>query len=150
MHSRVNSDVLIMDLWRETNWFAVQSKPFREALAAASLAKLDLEVFFPKVEQEQLVCGVWRIVIRPLFAGYFFARLCPLLSLDAVRYARGVLRVVGSSAYPIPIDAEVVAAIRERVQADGLIRLEPKPLCQGDTTAIEQGPFAGWMGKVEG
>ena len=78
-----------MDFWRETYWFAVQTKPYRESLAAASVAKLDVEVCLPKIRQEQPVCGVPRFVSKALFTGYFFARFCPLLSLDAVRYASG-------------------------------------------------------------
>jgi hypothetical protein len=45
--------------------------------------------------------------------------------------------------------AAVVAAIRDRVQPDGFIRLDAKVFQPGDNVAIEQGPFAGWMGKVQ-
>lgn len=138
-----------MDFWQETSWFAVQSKPFHEKLGAASVAELDVEIFLPRIKQEQLVCGVTRLVTKPLFPGYFFAQFCPLLSLDAVRYAHGVLRVVGGASIPIPLDAEVIAAIQDRVQADGFIRLAIKALEPGDKVTIEQGPFAGWIGKVE-
>jgi transcriptional antiterminator RfaH len=137
-----------MDLWRETNWYAVQSKPHQENVAAARVAKLDTEVFLPKVKQERLVCGVWRLVARPLFPGYFFSKFCPLLLLDPVRYAPGVLRVVGNGRFPLPVDDAIVSQILSRVQSDGLIRLE-QALRPGDKVLIEEGPFAGWMGKVE-
>jgi transcription antitermination factor NusG len=138
-----------MDSWAETNWFAVQTKPFQERLAAAHVAELDAEVFLPKVRQDQMICGFIRRVTKPLFPGYLFAMFCPLQLLDPVRYAPGVLRVVGNSCLPIPVNHEVVSAIRDRVQADGFIRLEQQPLRPGDKVAIEQGPFAGWMGEVE-
>ena len=138
-----------LDGGSETNWFAIQAKPFRENLAASSISKLDLEVFLPKIKQEQLVCGIWRVVAKPLFPGYLFARLCPLLSLDAVRYARGVLRVVGTSRFPIPLDAEIILAFQNRVQSNGFIELKPQTFECGDEVTIERGPFAGWIGKVE-
>jgi transcriptional antiterminator RfaH len=138
-----------MDFGQETSWYAVQAKPYRESLAAASVAKLDAEVFLPRIKQEQMVCGVARVVTKPLFTGYFFARFCPLLLLDAVRHAHGALRVVGTSRFPIPLDAEVIFAIQDRVQADGFIKLEAKPFQPGDRVAIEQGPLMGWIGKVE-
>src|SRR5215207_2976218 len=43
--------------WTEANWFAVQAKPHRENLAAASISNLEIEVFLPRIKQEQLVCG---------------------------------------------------------------------------------------------
>jgi transcriptional antiterminator RfaH len=138
-----------MDYWGETNWFAVQSKPHQENMAAARVARLDVEVFLPRIRQEQLVCGATRTVTKPLFAGYFFARFSPLLGFDAVRYAQGVLRVVGTKRLPIPLEAEIISAIRHRIQADGFIQLEAKPLRLGDRVTIDQGPLAGWMGRVE-
>jgi transcriptional antiterminator RfaH len=138
-----------MDFWSETNWFAVQTKPQRENLAAGSLAELDLMVFLPRIRQEQLVCGFERTVTKPLFPGYLFARFSPVLFLEAIRFARGVLRVVGNPACPIPVDEEIIFTIRDRVQPDGFIRLERSTFRPGDQVIIEQGPLAGWMGQVE-
>ncbi|HEU4390919.1 MAG TPA: transcription termination/antitermination NusG family protein [Blastocatellia bacterium] len=135
--------------WSETNWFAVQARPFRENFAAAGVTKLDVEVFLPIVREEQVMFGAKRLITKPLFAGYFFARFSPLMSLDAVRYTKGVLRVVGGSRLPVPIEADVIHSIQGRVQADGFVHLERHPFRPGDKVAIEQGPFAGWMGKVE-
>jgi len=140
---------MTMDFWQETNWYAVQSKPYQEQLAVANVARLDVEVFLPRIRQEQPVCGVSRLVTKPLFLGYFFARLCPILSYDAVRYTLGVLRIVGTSRFPIPIEEQIICSIKKHVHTDGFIRLETKPLLAGNRVSIEQGPFAGWMGKVE-
>jgi transcriptional antiterminator RfaH len=138
-----------MDSGQEMNWYVVQTKPHGEQVASAHVAQADLEVFLPRIKKEQMVCGARRTMTKALFPGYLFARFCPLLSLDAVRYARGVVRVVGTGGQPVPLTDEIIDAIRDRVQEDGFIRLEPRPLRTGDLVAIEQGPFAGWMGKVE-
>lgn len=138
-----------MDIWQETNWFAVQTKPFQESLAAARLRQLELEAFLPRLEREQYVAGVMRRVIQSLFPSYLFARFCPLVSGEAVRYVPGVLRVVGNRHGPIPLEAEIIASVRERLQPDGLVHLQPHHYEPGDKVTIKQGPFAGWMAEVE-
>ena len=138
-----------MDIWHENHWFAIQGRPHQENLAAANVARLDVEVFLPRVKQIQSVCGVQRWLTKPLFSGYFFGKFVPVVSMDAVRYCHGVLRVVGTSRYPIPLEAEIIASIRERLEPDGLIHLESRTFKPGDAVKIEKGPFAGFMGKVE-
>lgn len=138
-----------MDFSEETNWFAIHTKPHQEQLAAARLRQLDLEVFLPRLRQDQFVCGVPRLVTKPLFPGYLFARYCPLVSGEAVRYVPGVLRVVGSSKSLIPLEPEIIASIRERIQSDGFVRLQPPKFRPGEKVRIEHGPFAGWMAEVE-
>jgi transcriptional antiterminator RfaH len=137
------------NIWNNLNWFAVQAKPHQESLAAARIAKLDLEVFLPRVKRWKSVGGVPRWLTQQLFPGYFFSRFVPSVSLDAVRFSMGVLRVVGGNQFPIPVDAETVADLQARVCADGLIALEDTKLIPGDTVRIEQGPFEGFVGKVE-
>src|SRR5437764_691107 len=132
-----------MDFWQQTNWFAVQAKPFQENLAAASVATLDAEVFLPKIRQTQSICGVERVVTKPLFTGYLFAKFSPIRLQDAVRYARGVLRVVGTSRFPIPLEEQIISAVRERVEADGFVRLKPAAFQPGDRVCIEDGPWEG-------
>lgn len=98
-----------MDWMNDLNWFAVQTKPHQERFAAAHLGRLDDEIFLPRVKQEESLCGVPRTIWKALFPGYLFARFCPLLSVDAVRYAPGVLRVVGSINFKdtVPVDSTV-------------------------------------------
>jgi transcriptional antiterminator RfaH len=89
------------------------------------------------------------VLTKPLFSGYFFSRFFPIVSMDAVRYSHGVLRVVGTSRFPIPLEPEIITAIRERLRPDGLIHLEPQRFKPGDVVMIEQGAFEGFMGTVE-
>jgi transcriptional antiterminator RfaH len=138
-----------MDFWRETNWFAVQTKPYHESLAAARLRQFDLEVLLPRLQREQYVCGVPRLVSQPLFPGYLFARFCPLVSGEAIRYIPGVLRVVGNRQSPIPVEPQVISSIRDRIQADGFVWIQPRPLEAGEKVTIAHGPFVGWMAEVE-
>ena len=138
-----------MDFWAEMNWFAVQTKPFQEKLAAASVAKFDAEVFLPRIRQERLVCGITRLLTKPLFSGYFFAKFSPLLLCEAVRHARGVFRIVGANRFPIPLDEDVILAIRARVEGDGFVRLKSPSFKPGDPVSIEDGPWQGTIGRFE-
>ena len=125
-----------MDWLCDITWFAIHVKRFREALAASSVAELGLEVFLPMTKVECLE----HVTIK---VGN------PEISLGIVECARGVLHVIKSGSIPIPIDEQVIREIQNRVEADGLIRLHRPELKPGDRVAIQAGPFAGMMGRVE-
>jgi transcriptional antiterminator RfaH len=138
-----------MDLWRETNWYAIHTKPSREEVAATYIERLGLEVFWPKMKQEKDVWGTPRMVIRPLFPGYLFARFSPAAHLHSIRYARGVRRVVSAGDVPLPVDQEIIAAIQSRMGDDGCVTIGPTPLKPGDQVIIQEGPLRGLMGVFE-
>jgi transcriptional antiterminator RfaH len=138
-----------MDLWKENRWFAVHTKARREAFAAANVTALGIPMLLPRLTVERLVRGVPRMTTRTLFPGYFFARFCPERSLESVGCARGVLQVVSSGRFPIPVEDEVVDEIQDRVGEDGLIRIRPGILAPGTRVSIQSGPFEGMMGRVE-
>jgi transcriptional antiterminator RfaH len=139
----------MMDFYRETHWFAVHTKPHREDAAAFNIARLDLEVFLPKVKQERVICGIPREVIKPLFPGYLFARFCPATYLHLIRYARGVLRVVSCGDVPLPVDEAIIGEIRSRIGPDGYVRLEDRSLRPGDRVLVREGPLRGLKGIFE-
>jgi len=138
-----------IDLWREVNWFAVHAKPRRECFAAANLCTLGLDILFPRIKVERLVRGSARQATKPLFPGYFFTRFRPENSLESVKAARGVLRVVSSGRMPIPVPNVIVQEIQDRVEEDGFIRIRPNVLAPGTLVTIQSGPFEGMMGRVE-
>jgi transcriptional antiterminator RfaH len=136
-------------LWRDLNWFAIHAKPRRENFAASNVYALGVGILLPRVKVERLVRGAAQQGTKPLFPGYFFARFCPENSLESVKCSRGVLRVVSSGRFPIPVHDEVVREIQDRVQEDGFIRIRPQALAPGTRVSIQSGPFEGMMGRVE-
>jgi transcriptional antiterminator RfaH len=144
-----NPMVKSIDLWKDTNWFALHTKPRREDFAATNVNALGVESFLPRVKADRFAHGVARTIIKPLFPGYFFARFRPENSLESVKCSRGVLRVVGSGQFPIPVEDQIVRDIQDRAGPDGLIRIRPQSLKQGDRVSIQDGPFEGLMGRVE-
>jgi transcriptional antiterminator RfaH len=121
----------------------------RENFAATTVSSLGIEILLPRVKVERLVRSVLRTVTKPLFPGYFFARFCPEDFLESVQCSRGVLQVVSSGRFPVPVQDEIVREIQDRIQEDGLIRIPPQSLAPGTRVSIQSGPFEGMMGKVE-
>jgi transcriptional antiterminator RfaH len=115
-----------LDIWGHSHWFAIHAKTRRENFAVTNL-----------------------MAVRPLFPGYFFARFCPRDSLELVECARGVLRVISSGRFPIPVEDEVVREIQDRIEEDGLITVRQRALKPGEPVSIQGGPFEGLMGRVE-
>ena len=103
----------------------------------------------PQLREERFIRRCRRTVIKPLFAGYLFARFRPCEALEAVRYAQGVLAVLSTGRIPLPVADEIVAGVRARCAADGFVRLQTSALRPGDYVEIQEGPFQGWAGRVE-
>src|SRR5688500_14852450 len=116
-----------MDMWTETNWFAVHVKAGQEGVARLPIESLQLEVFLPRVQEARVVRGNRHAVAKELFHGYLFARFCPAVYLHLVRYTRGVLRVVSNGESPVVVEPEIIAAIRERMDEDGFVALDEQP-----------------------
>src|SRR5438034_11774239 len=89
------------------------------------------------------------MVLRPLFPGYLFARFCAAVLLRAVKYSRGVLRVVGGGGSPWSVDDGIIADIRERIGPEGCVEIVERPLQMGDPVCITAGPLAGWSGVFD-
>ena len=138
-----------IDLWREFRWFAIHTKARRESFAAANVGMLGIRILLPQIKVDRLVRGAALIAVKPLFPGYLFARFCPEKSLESIECARGVLRVVSSGRFPIPVADKVVDEIHDRLEEDGLIRIRPRILTPGTRISIQTGPFEGLMGRVE-
>lgn len=138
-----------MDLLRETNWYAIQTKSHREDAAAMNIGRLGLEVFLPQVRREKVVFDAVRKVVGPLFPGYFFARFCPATYMHLIRYARGVSQVVSSGAAPLPVDETIILAIRRRIGKDGCVSLARRRLRRGEPVVIQAGPLQGMIGVFD-
>jgi transcriptional antiterminator RfaH len=138
-----------MDYFSNSNWYAIHTHPCREAVAAMNIERLGLEVFLPKMKKTKSVWGVAQMVVKPLFSGYLFARFSPAKYLHLIQYARGVRRVVGNGERPLPVDDEIIMAVRSGMDEDGYLQITPRPLRRGDRVVVQDGPLQGLIGTLD-
>lgn len=84
-----------------------------------------------------------------MFSGYLFARFCPATYLHLIHYARGVRRVVGNGERPLPVDDEIIEAVRSGIGKEGYVQLQPKAMRRGDRVMVYEGPLQGLKGVLE-
>ncbi len=132
------------------HWFAIQARTGAEAVANSNLRALPIETLLPLVRRPMRHARrASRMVLRPLFPGYLFARFCAAVSLRAVKYSRAVLRVVGGDGQPWPMDDAIIADLRERIGPQGCIEMHERPFRVGDSVRITTGPLTGWAGVFD-
>jgi transcription elongation factor/antiterminator RfaH len=135
-----------MDIWEQTNWFAIQTKPCREDLAAMNIRRLGLDVFLPKVNHTRVINGVARTSSKPLFRSYFFVRFCPRTFQHLIQFARGVRRIVGTGNTALPVDEEIIQLIRARISST--VEEPHTGLRMGERVVIKEGPLQGLEGVL--
>jgi transcription antitermination factor NusG len=123
-------------------WSVVRAVPHHDRLAAECVAQAGFEVFVPKMRVK--VGSQWRTT--PLFAGYLFARIVD--QWRVLERTLGVLSVVKVGTTPSRCPDSEIAALLERADSDGIIRLGARPpapprrvLTPGAPVAIADGPF---------
>ena len=134
----------------DMHWFAIQCRSGAEAQVEFNLRTMLIETLLPLARRPiRHARRIARMVVRPLFTGYLFARFSVADSLRAVAFSRGVLRVLGTRGQPTPVEDGIIASIRERVGSDGCVELSAAPLVAGDPVRITSGPLSGWRGVFE-
>jgi transcriptional antiterminator RfaH len=138
-----------MDTETAFEWFAIQTKTGAEDAAVQTLATLRLQTFLPLALAAASRRRRNTRRVRPLFPGYCFARFRSSAHLHAVRYSRGVLRVVGTEETPWPVEESIIEDIRARLDGEGVLHWGPREFQAGDTVRICDGPFEGWTGVFD-
>ncbi len=108
--------------------------------ATAQLERAGIEVYLP---QTPFYKRIKRRVTtpEPLFPGYFFSKLDPLLGETRLaRYTGGVLYVVGYGDEPWPVPEGLIESIRQRLSRER--SQDPFPqFKQGEKLVITGGPL---------
>lgn len=130
------------------NWFVIQTKPKKEAEAESYLSTKGVEIFNPLIETFALRNGRMNKELKPLFPGYLFGKFDLDQNYPLVRWARGVKKILGFGEYPTSISEEVVEIIKERTNAEGIVRIKHhfKP---NDLIRIKTGPLRDLLGIFE-
>lgn len=139
---------------RRMPWFALRLEPRRERVALTFLHLAGHAVYAPQTAVERIVCGRPVQYRRLLFPAYCFTSA--VAQWGALRGLPGVVGPVGCNGCgPSIVDDRVIAAIREREGADGLIHLVAPKINgrrwrRGDRLRIGAGAFEGRDAIFEG
>jgi transcriptional antiterminator RfaH len=129
------------------NWYVVQSKPREEIRAKKLLERKHIQAYLPLIETARTRGVLREYQIKPLFPGYLFCRFDREHSLAAVRWSRGVVKILPASDTPVSVDDEVVNAIRDLEGKDGLIRR--RQFKKNDRIRVANGPLRDIYGIFE-
>lgn len=139
-------------------WYVIHTRPRQEQRADENLRAWGIETLSPLISvsgnhpkrNSRTVAPLRQRprVPRPLFPGYIFAKFPYTRLSHKVRFTRGILNVVSFGETPTPVDNELISIIRDRIEANGLVRLVDE-LSPNDKVMIKSGPFAGFMGVFE-
>ena len=125
-------------------WFALRVKSQREKSIAESIGSKGFEEFLPLYQCRRRWSDRMKSMELPLFPGYVFCRIDPLIRLPILTVP-GVLHFVGIGRVPAPIDDGEMAAIQRAVRSG--LRVEPSAyLDVGQRVRLEEGPLAGLEG----
>ena len=132
-------------------WYAVQTKPRKEAIAELHLQRQHFETYLPKVLLRKRRRDRWTKVVEPLFPRYLFIRVDPdESSLAPVRSTQGVTGLVrfGHSLKPVPDG--VIHYLRQTENPDThQHHAEDWPHRGGDAVQVLEGPFKGLTGVFQ-
>ena len=132
-------------------WRLVQLKPNCLAIAQRNLLRQGFRIFCPMEETTQRRRGLFKTVTSPLFPGYLFLGSPEgAAPVRAINSTHGVSRVVSfTNEVPAEVPPEIVAALMARCDAQGLLK-PVDALKAGDEITITTGPFANFVGTVQG
>jgi transcription antitermination factor NusG len=127
-------------------WFAIQVVPRHELTTAAILRGKGYQEFVPMYRRHRRWSDRTKVISFPLFQGYIFCRFDTGVKAPIVT-TPGVIRIVGTSKGPLPIDEKEISAI-QRVNEAGSIAQPHLYVRSGTKVLIADGPLAGIEGTV--
>jgi transcription antitermination factor NusG len=127
-------------------WYALRVRSNFEKVVQSALRNHGLDEFLPLYETVSRWSDRTKRVDWPLFPGYVFGRFDAANRLPVLMMP-GVVRILGSSAGPIPVDHEELQAVRRSIESG--LPLMPWPyLAVGDRVVVEDGALAGLEGVL--
>lgn len=136
-------------------WYAIESKPACELLAAIHLRRQNFDVWIPQMWTTRKWQGSRLPVTVPIFRRYLFAEV----NLDdqrwqAINSTRGVKKMLQfGGARPVAVASRVIASLRDRFGEEPINEREiserMKELVEGDLVRVLDGPFARFPGTVD-
>ena len=130
------------------HWYAVQTKPRQETLAADNLTRQGFITYLPLITQRKRRRNQWTHITEALFPRYLFIHADPdQQSLAPVRSTLGVAQLVRFGHLLRPVPDAIIAFLKQAENAQtGTRQDDDWPHQPGDRVEILNGPFAGLNG----
>jgi transcriptional antiterminator RfaH len=126
-------------------WYVVHTKRHKERAAQLHLEQTGIGTYLPLMRQwPPPVVGP---VVTPLFPGYLFVQGAMPHDSQRVTHTPGVLGFVSIAGEAASLDGSLIALLRSREDANGIIRSDPLP--PGLEVRIVRGPLRGLIAVVQ-
>jgi transcriptional antiterminator RfaH len=127
------------------SWYAVFTKPRKEAVARENLERQGFTAYLPMLRQPRHRRGRWVEVVEPLFPRYLFVELrLGVHDISPIRSTLGVSGLVRFGPEPAVVPRGFVESLRAAEdQAAGCHMPKDELFKRGDRVTIVAGPFAG-------
>lgn len=122
------------------HWYVIKTKPRKEDDVSTFFANANLEVFLPKIRERFYASTAPVYRVKPLFPSYLFLRIDFQKgeNIHRIKYTRGVSKILCAENRPVPLDEEMIRAIRSRLNGDGLIDCHLK-ISEGERIRVRRG-----------
>ena len=125
-----------------SDWYCLRTGPRQEAIAAAALRQLNIEVFAPRIRFQRIRTTGVAWVNEALFPGYLFARFLYEKQHRQVASMHGVIKIVTFGKTPHKVDPHLIAELRTHVLDHEVLEVKQE-IAEGDEVSILHGPFSG-------
>ncbi len=128
-------------------WYLVYAKPRQERVARTNLERQGYETYLPLSRETKRRRGRATEVIAPLFPRYLFIHLDSQTDdWGPIRSTLGVVSLVRFAYQPAQVPDDLVAALRARENAEGLVAIPRDVFKRGGRVRITDGSFMGYEG----
>ena len=135
-----------------SRWYVVQTQGHAELKAGCHLARQGFETYLPRYLKRRRHARRVEMLPAPLFPRYLFVAIdMGTQRWRSISSTIGVTQLVCAGDVPAPVPPQVIEALKQREDDQGLIILSPQPnFTAGDKIRILDGSFADCIGLFEG
>ena len=133
-------------------WYVAQTQPQAEFRAVANLERQGFETYLPRYLKRRRHARRIETIKAPLFPRYVFVRVdIASQRWRCINSTSGVSRLVCNGEESAPVGDEIVAGLRRREDAAGLVRLEKhQRFATGEPVRVIDSALASCLGLFEG
>ena len=136
------------DLGTSTQWYAVQTRSNFETIVTRELSTKGIENYCPAVEELHRWADRKKLVHRPVFPGYVFARFADVGSTrQMVRQTNGAVRILGTCEKIEPVPDSEINSIRRLLKSGHSCYSHPF-FQDGEMVRVKRGVLKDVEGKL--